>query len=107
MAEVAQDEYEERTPGLCCHSFLTLLHRPLGDGRVNLRHEADCLTQGRDDFGVVREIVIGQCAGTAVAPSIPRQRIQNPPDLGKGAIHKTLRHVEEPSLDRRPFVPLF
>jgi len=42
------------------------LNRPLGDGRVNFRHEADGLAQGRDDFAVVHLIVVGECSATAV-----------------------------------------
>ena len=37
-----------------------LLNWPLGNGRLNFRHEEDGFTQGRNDFAVVFQIVIGQ-----------------------------------------------
>ena len=41
-------------------------NRPLGNGRVNFRHEADGFTQGSNHLAVVLQIVIGQGSATAV-----------------------------------------
>jgi len=43
-----------------------LLYRPLGDGRVDFRHEADGFAQGRDDLAVVLQVRIVHGAATGV-----------------------------------------
>ena len=43
-------------------AVLVSLNRPLGDGRVDFRHEADSFAQGRDNLPVVLQIVIGRLA---------------------------------------------
>jgi hypothetical protein len=56
--------------------FFRSLHRPLGDGRVNFRHEADRLTQGRNDFAVAFQVIVCESPATAVLEPFPTNLIR-------------------------------
>jgi hypothetical protein len=66
-----------------------LLNRPLGDGRVNFRRQADGFTQGGNDLAVVFQIVIGQGAATPVLEPLFANLITanvEIPDFGRDAL---------------------